>query len=662
MHNKLFLVLFVVALCLAPMASTQKVSDAESTSHVDSSALYQIVDTYVYSSCKVVQFKLALLSHYSYLLISGKEALVVDPGRDVYAYLDTAKKENVSIQGVLLTHSHADFVAGHNELAKTLSCPIYISATSGAEYECKTMKEGDTVTLESTVVKFVATPGHTPDSMCLYVYGNKSQNKPELIFTGDTLFVGSVGRPDLLEGKMAAATLASMMFDTWTEKLSKVGDDVVIFPAHGAGSLCGANLSDKPFSTIGEEKKSNSYLAYTARSDFIAAVLEGLTEAPQYFAHNALLNRQGPPLVDWQAALPAELTATPDLSDVNKHYVVDLRNAQEFAAGHIPNAVNIGLRGRFEMWTGSMVPWGAPLVLAGTPKELTEAMYRLHRIGYKADVITMHSWQNTGQALLENSTIKPAELYRQMQKGEAPVIVDVRLPAEWMALRIGSVVNLPLNDLSKLAAKLDAAQPVVTVCDTAYRSSMAVGILERQGFTKVSNLAGGSEAWLEAGLPVRRSETEQQAASQPQNKRQITLADRIAPVELKRLMLDLPGTFELVDIRPAAAFADFHLPQARNVDIADLLYDPSYLSGAGSIIIVDRDGSLAMMVAGVLSQKTQRNIKALYGGLQAYWAESELKPVDSAQQTPAKPGETEKPASVTPTPQPKSEQKKSAGC
>lgn len=663
MPSKYFIVLLIVALAFAPLATAQKLKDAESASHADSSAFYQVVDTYGFGSFKVIQFNLAVLSHYSYLLVSGKQAFVVDPGRDVYAYLETAKKENLAIQGVLLTHSHADFVAGHCELAKVVPCPIYVNAASGAGYEHMAMKDGDTVTLDNVIVKFVATPGHTPDSMCLYVYGDRSKERPQMMFTGDTLFVGSVGRPDLLEGKMAASTLASMMFDTWTQKLSKVGDEVSIFPAHGAGSLCGAHLSDKPFSTIGEQKKSNSYFAYTTRSDFIAAVLDGLPEAPQYFKHNALMNRQGPPLVDWKAPLPAEVAASSELTQAEKHYVVDIRSAQEYADGHIAHAVNIGLRGRFETWSGIMVPWGSQLVLAGANgKDLAEALYRLHRIGYKADIISMGNWQAASLATVKNSPLKPAELYQAMQKGEAPVIVDVRLPSEWMGLRIGTVVNLPLTHLYELAAKLDSTQPVVTVCNSAYRSSMAIGILERKGFTKVSSLSGGSEAWLEAGLPVWKGDKSDLAAPAPAT-RQVHLADRIAAAELNRLLLDLPGTFELVDIRPASAFADFHLPQSKNVDIAELLNNPAYLVGAGSLIIVDRDGSLAMMVAGILSQKTQRNIKAVYGGVEAYWAEKELAPfVDPSMSAPASPkaAENEKPS--VPAPQPKSEKKKSAGC
>jgi hydroxyacylglutathione hydrolase len=300
-----------------------------------------------------------------------------------------AHKNGLTIKGVFLTHSHADFVAGHIEMAHTVSCPIYTSATSGAHYEHKAMKEGDEIAVGEALVRIVETPGHTPDGLCGYVSSKQKPDRPAAIFTGDTLFVGSIGRPDLLEGKMTAAALASMAYDTWHNKLSKAGDDVVIFPAHGAGSLCGAHLRDEPFSTIGAEKASNPYFQHPGRNEFIAAVLEGLSEAPQYFAHNAAMNREGPRLVDWNAPLPAEIGATQDLLDPEKFYVVDIRNAADYAAGHIPNSVNIALRGRFESWVGRMVPWGARLVLHGVEPDLKEALRRLHRVGYSADVVSV---------------------------------------------------------------------------------------------------------------------------------------------------------------------------------------------------------------------------------------------------------------------------------
>ncbi|MFH1998416.1 MAG: rhodanese-like domain-containing protein, partial [Planctomycetota bacterium] len=465
-----------------------KLKDAESATHGSEGAVHQVVDRYDFPGFKVIQINLAVLSHYSYMLISSGQSLVVDPDRDVDFYVEIAKKEGAPIKGVILTHSHADFVAGHIELVTLLEIPVYQNEASGAGYKIEPMKEGSRVEFGEAVLEFIETPGHTPDSMCVKVSGRQKMDSPEIIFSGDTLFVGSVGRPDLMGGQMAPATLASMLYDTWTEKLSKLADEVLVFPAHGAGSLCGAHLSDKPFSTIGAERTSNSYLQHRTRSTFIAAVLEGLPEAPQYFKHNAAMNREGPRKVVWDAPLPAEMKPDASLTDSAQYYVVDLRDAKEYAACHIPNAVNIGVRGRLEAWVGIMVPWEATLVLCGAEEDLKESIQRLHRVGYQPfGIINVETCRKNDLLLSTVSTepIKPRELYDLMQQGMEPIIVDVRLPNEWMGLRIGKVINLPLNHLFEQASGLDPTQPVVTVCNSAFRSSMAIGILERKGFKSV---------------------------------------------------------------------------------------------------------------------------------------------------------------------------------
>jgi len=649
-------------------AEQGKIKDTESAAHGDDAAKHQIVDTYKFQGFEVVQVNLPVLSHYSYILVSGKEALIVDPDRDVQFYLDYVAKKNLSIKGVYLTHSHADFVAGHLEIVKAVDCPIFQSAASGAAYKINPMKEGSTFRIGSAIVKVLETPGHTPDGTCGLVFSGEEDKVGQVLFTGDTLFVGSVGRPDLLEGKMTAASLASMGFDTWNNKLSKLADSVMVLPAHGAGSLCGAHLSDSPKSTIGAERASNPYFTLKGRSEFIAAVLKDLPEAPQYFKHNAAMNRQGPALVNWAAPLPAEVKAEQALMDTSKVYVVDIRDSSVYAAEHIPRSVNIGIRGRFETWVGIMVPWtmheSDKLVVLGSKAELKEALYRLHRIGYEAGVLTPESWKAAKLPTKKVDFIKPSELYSQMKAGTGPIIVDVRLHSEWMGLRIGEVVNLPLTHLSELSSKLDPSQPVVTVCNSAYRSSMAIGLLEAKGFQKVTSLAGGSEAWIDAGLPVYGAETAIPAAGAGPVKREIRLADRMSADELRRLAKDLPGTFDLVDIRPADQFKDYHLPGSRNADIAEVLNNPAYLTGAGPLILVDRDGSLAMQIAGILSQKTQRTIKALHGGLEAYWKDSGWKASGKAVVAPAPPALPAAPAkSEAPKAEPpKAPKKKSAGC
>jgi len=677
-----FVKLLLVTACLTPVQAAE-MQDAESATHDSEASSYRVVDVYRYPGFRVIQFDLPVLSHFSYMLISGEQALVVDPGRDVSIYLDTARQEGVKLAGVFLTHSHADFVAGHMELAQAADCPVYVNRHSGAEYSFVPLEEGSSLEIGEASIRFVETPGHTPDGLCAYVYSRENKAAPELIFTGDTLFVGSVGRPDLLEGNVSAAALASMMFDTWNNKLSAAGDNVVIFPAHGAGSLCGAHLSDQPSSTIGAEKAGNSYLQYSSRAEFIVALLQDLPEAPQYFKHNAMMNRKGPPLVDWDAEVK-QITATEALIDPADYYVVDVRDQSEYAAGHIPNSVNIGVRGRFENWVGTMVPWQARLVVCGGETELKEAVHRLHRVGYEPQAIAIQAWEQSGLPRSTSSLIEPAELHALMQKEQAPIVVDVRLPAEWIGVRIGTVINLPLNHLAELSAKLDPSMPAVAVCNSAYRSSLAVGILQRKGFQKVSSLAGGTEAWIDAGLPVYGADTKASPAGADQKTltRKIRLPERISAPMLMHLIMDLPNTFELVDIRPEDQFADYSLPSSQHVDIADLMGNPAHLAGAVPLIIVDRDGSLAMAVGGMLSQKTERTIKVLYGGIEAYWAESQLNslvrevaiPERTAPSSPSigtekaprnRPPAVEEKSSAPPapsTPIPRPPKKKSAGC
>ena len=669
-----FLITAVAGLLLPAVVVAAEIKDEESATHGDEAARYQQVDRYEYPGFEVVQYDLATLSHFSYLLVSDGEALVVDPGRDVATYLKAADDRGVKIKAVWLSHSHADFVAGQIELAHALNVPIYISRLAGAVYKHTGLKDGDTLQVGSAVVTFLETPGHTPDSMCGLVAKADQPDRPLAMFTGDTLFVGSVGRPDLLGKGMSASSLASMMFDTWTKKLSPLPDDVVIMPAHGAGSLCGAHLSDEPVSTIGEQRVSNTYLQYKTRGEFVAAVLEGLPEAPPYFAHNAAMNRKGPELVDWKPESLPEVTPSAELTDPDKHYVVDVREAADYAAGHVPNSVNIALRGRFETWTGTMVPWESDLVIVGSTPQLSEAVHRLHRVGYKAQTMTIDAWKEAGLPLVTTATVQPKELYAAMQQQESPLVVDVRQPKEWEELRIGTVVNLPVNHLAEESVKLDPKSPVVAVCNSAYRSSMAIGVLQRQGFSNVRSLAGGGEAWIEAGLPVIESGmatcpiTAGNADAQP-----FRLADRISPAALKRTLMDLPGSVEVVDVRPAAQFADYRLPGSRNAELAELMNDPANLNGTEPLVIVDRDGSLAMMAAAVLAQRTNRRVIALHGGLQAYWSQSDLGalivPGDLPSVSPvAGPQErvvlrpTEAPASKSAPKPPAKPKKRSAGC
>lgn len=657
--------LAAVLLLLMPAGLfASRIKDSESTTHGADASQYSIVETYTFPGFSVIQIDLPVLSVYSYLLVSKGDALVIDPVRDTAIYTDTAKTAGATIKGVYLSHSHADFVAGHMELKKKLNCPIYQSHNCGAEYEFTAMDESSIITIGDATLKFMDTPGHTPDGMCAAVYSKENPNVPELIFTGDVLFVGSVGRPDLMEGTTSAAWLAAAMYRSWTEKLSRLDDRVLVFPAHGAGSLCGAHLSSDPNSSIGRERTSNPYLKNTNKNEFIMALLEGLPDAPQYFKHNASMNKNGPEIVQWNASLPPETQPSKALTDITRYYVVDLRDAGSFASGHIPNSVNIAARGRLETWVGIMVPWDSKLILTGSDDEIKESMYRLNRVGYHAGYVGMDSWKKAALPLTISSPIKADDLYASMQRGDAPIIVDVRLPSEWIAMRIGTILNMPLNMLAIQSPKLDPQEPLVVVCNSAYRSSMAVGVLERAGFMMARNLEGGSEAWINAGYPVYESAKAGMAEAAP--KIRINLPERLSSDALNRMMMDLPNSFELVDIRPADMFQDYQLPGSLNADPAEVMNNPSYLGGSVPLVLVDRDGSIAMAIGGILSQKTQRPIKVLHGGLEAYWATYKTMGSGMNVKETVPLSEPMKRSAPSPAPIPASDKpktpKKSAGC
>jgi hydroxyacylglutathione hydrolase len=311
---------------------------------------------------------------------------------------------------------------------------------------------------------------------------------------------------------------------------------------------------------------------------------------------------------------------------------VDVRSPQEYAAGHVPNAVNIGLEGEMEAWVGALVPLNANLVLYGSRAEVQEGAVRLQRVGFPARAITPEAWEKGRLPLAKSECLKPEDLKERLQGEESPMVVDVGDREECATgAAVGRLLKLPLLKLGHLApSELDPGQPVVAVGDSPGRASLAVGLLERLGFKKAGCLDGGRDSFAQAGLPAGRQEDQAakpQAESSPRHllRRVVRLPQRISPADLKRSLEDLPGTFDIVDIRPPEAFGEFNLPGSINVDVAEVMQNALYLRGAGPLILVDRDGSLAMAVGGVLSQKTWRPVKVLHGGLEAYTREFGLK-------------------------------------
>ena len=620
----LVLILFFASSSIvSPVMSAAVKGDAESASHGDEAASLQIVEQENLPDFIFRQYNLAVLSHYSYMIGSGGEALVVDPARNIGRYVEDAEKLGLKITRIYLTHSHADFVAGHVELMKATGAEVIVNRASGAKYKHRAVEDMGEFRFGRVRAVVRTTPGHTPDGTCLFIYYPAESPTLRMVLTGDTLFIGSVGRPDLLEGSYTSAQLASLLFDTWNATLSKVPDETKIYPAHGAGSLCGAHLSDEPVSTFGEQKKTNPYLQHKDRYSFVMAVIDGLREAPRYFKHNVAMNREGPPLQGPKLKMPPGISPDRVLSMAEKGaWVIDLRGQKAFSSGHIAGATNIDIRGRFETWTGIMVPWAEPFLLVGSEEEVREATARLKRIGYDRPEGYleggMEAWSKAGLPQLSVKLVPPRELYRQMQEGTAPIIVDVRLPNEWMGLRIGNILNIPLDGLLKGTGRLDPSMPVLMVCNSAYRSSLAAGIMQKLGFKDVRNLEGGSQAWIDAGLPTYGTDVSIKSSTPGIY---INLPEHMSPEDLAKRLMDLPGTLDVVDIRPVWQFAEYHIPQSVNVVLQDLLSNPAYLSDKRPMVIVCRDGSISAAVGGALVQKTPRPIRFLSGGVLRYYDE-----------------------------------------
>ncbi len=480
--------------------------DAEKATHSDEAATPQTTLDVETNGVRVRQYQLGCLSQLTYLVVSQGEAAVVDPQRDVAHYVRDAKALGAKITHVFLTHTNADFVAGHTELMRA-GAKAYISAESGSAFEHVGLVDGQKVAVGAATVEAWATPGHTFDSMTLLLRVPRAAVDPMYVFTGDTLFIGGIGRPDLVGGASTPVKLATAAFDA-ISRLKTLPDATQVLPAHGAGSLCGAHLSPETVSTIGRERSTNPYLESMSRAQFVSRVVTGLPVAPAYFKFNVAMNRAGPPVIEGVPTMPPALTP----ADVDARlragaWAVDLRDAKAYAAGHVPTAVNVAVRGRLDTWTGIVIPFDASLLLVGSDAEVAEATFRFRRIGLdKVDghlAGGMDAWKAAGLAVRTTELWTPQRLATAMKQGTEPILVDVRTASEAAEARIGDYANLPLSEWAHFAEVLDPKAPVLFVCNSAYRSSMAVGLAERLGFTTIASLDGGLDAWLTAGLPAK---------------------------------------------------------------------------------------------------------------------------------------------------------------
>jgi hydroxyacylglutathione hydrolase len=451
------------------------------------------------------QFYLGCLAHASYMLASQDEAVVVDPQRDVELYLKAAAERGVTIRHIFETHLHADFVSGHQELAARTGAKIYMGAKAGATFPHVAVNDGFELKFGKASIGVLETPGHTGESICLVVTDEEKSREPWAVLTGDTLFIGDVGRPDL-SPTHTPAELAGMLYDSLHKKLLKLADGVLVYPAHGAGSLCGKNMRAEKSSTIGTERLTNYALQIKSREEFMAQLTANLPARPEYFFKDAEINRTGaaalselPPL---RAIDPKELKAMLDDGEI----ALDVRSGEEFAAAHVPGAVNIALSGQFATWAGTVLGLAArPVLIAGSDGQIEEARLRLARVGI--EVLGgylrggVEAWKAAGFATEKLSQMTANELGERLQHGEVQVL-DVRRAGEWEAGHIEQAAWWPLDNFKVSAPEIDQSTPIAVHCKSGYRSTIASSLLLRAGFTNVTNVVGGLDAWQEAKLPV----------------------------------------------------------------------------------------------------------------------------------------------------------------
>jgi hydroxyacylglutathione hydrolase len=449
------------------------------------------------------QFYLGCLAHASYLLASEGEAVVVDPQRDVELYLSAAAQQGVAIRHIVETHLHADFVSGHKELAARTGAKIYIGAEAGAMFSHVPVGDGYELRFGKASIRVLETPGHTPESVCLVVTNEEKSPAPWAVLTGDTLFIGDVGRPDL-SPRHTPAQLAGLLYDSLHKKLLALADDVLVYPAHGAGSLCGKNMRAERSSTIGTERLTNYALQIKSREEFITQLTSNLPARPEYFVKDAELNRAGagalsdlPPL---RPVTPAELNAMLSGGEI----ALDVRPGDEFAAGHVPGSVNIALSGQFASWAGTVLGLSAyPVLIGDSDSQLEEARLRLARVGI--EVLDGYldggipAWKKSGFALATISQLTAGEIDARLKLNDVQVL-DVRREPEWDAAHIENATWWPLDNFRVSPPELDHNAPIAVHCKGGYRSMIASSLLQRAGFKQIINVIGGFDAWQEAKL------------------------------------------------------------------------------------------------------------------------------------------------------------------
>jgi hydroxyacylglutathione hydrolase len=453
------------------------------------------------------QYYLGCLAHASYLIAdeASGTAAVVDPQRDVEQYVEDAGRLGCRIGHVFLTHFHADFVAGHLELREREGASIHLGARARAEYPFSAMADGDSVALGDVRLIVLETPGHSPESISILVSDPDQDVDPFAVLTGDTLFIGDVGRPDLRAALgWSAEELAGMLYDSLHGKLARLPAETLVYPAHGAGSLCGKSLSTDTVSTIGVQRDYNYALAPMSRERFIETVTADLPDAPAYFTYDAVLNTRERPTLEQtleRELRPLTLEETVALA-ADGAQVLDTRDGAKFEGGHLKGSLNVGLGGSYATWCGTILDPQRPIVLISEPGREVEAAVRLGRIafdsvaGYLAG--GMQALNGEPELIDRVQRITAGSLAEQMASPSPPLLIDVRAPGEWEQERIDASVNLPLSRLTEQLETLPRDRAIVVHCASGYRSAIAAGLLQGAGFPRVADLVGGLAAWTSA--------------------------------------------------------------------------------------------------------------------------------------------------------------------
>lgn len=442
------------------------------------------------------------LAEAAYYIESEGEAAIIDPLRETEPYITMAEKRNAKIKYVFETHFHADFVSGHIDLSRKVNAPIVYGPNAATHYDVINATEGQEFRLGKVKFKVLHTPGHTPESSCFLLFDE--HGKEYALFSGDTLFVGDVGRPDLLDGVMTREELAGMMYDSLNRKIKTLPDSVILYPAHGPGSACGKNIGKETFSTIGEQKKFNYALQEMTREQFIEKVTDGILPPPAYFFEDARINKQGYESID---SVISKNNKSLSLAEFKKAVdggavILDTRKPDDFEKGFIPGSLNIGLNGQYAVWVGTLLDINDPLVLIADEGKEEEAVLRLARVGYEKVVGYLKDGVNAWDGKLDQvETITPEQMKAELAKGIE--VLDVRKPGEWAVSHLKDANFLPLSDILANTENLNKSNPYMVHCAGGYRSMIAISMLKRLGFTgRLVNIQGGFGAMVTAGLPA----------------------------------------------------------------------------------------------------------------------------------------------------------------